>query len=85
MLCTCNALITTALFPTSTRYFPNQNFQSKVIIMTSTAIIKTTGLIYRFGKGQKTLDNIHCKWRRAAFMGSLVRTAPAKPLLYACF
>ena len=85
MLCTCNALITTALFPHFNPVISKIKIQSKVIIMTSTAIIKTTGLIYRFGKGQKTLDNIHCKWRRAAFMGSLVRTAPAKPLLYACF
>ena len=45
--------------------------QSKVIIMTSTAIIKTTGLSYRFAKGQKTLDNIHLQVEKGSIYGFL--------------
>ena len=39
--------------------------------MTSTAIIKTTGLTYRFSKGQKTLDNIHLEVEKGSIYGFL--------------
>jgi ABC-2 type transport system ATP-binding protein len=52
-------------------YFPTKNLKSKVIIMTGTAIIKTTALNYRFGKGPKTLDNIHLQVEKGSIYGFL--------------
>jgi lantibiotic transport system ATP-binding protein len=39
--------------------------------MTSTAIIKSTGLTYRFSKGQKTLDNINLEVEKGSIYGFL--------------
>lgn len=39
--------------------------------MTSTAIIKTTGLNYRFSKGQITLNNIHLEVEKGSIYGFL--------------
>ena len=39
--------------------------------MTSTAIIKTTGLTYHFSKGQKTLDNINLQEEKGSIYGFL--------------
>jgi ABC-type multidrug transport system ATPase subunit len=48
-----------------------KNLPSKVMSMTSTAIIKTTALSYRFGKGPKTLDNINLEVERGSIYGFL--------------
>jgi ABC-2 type transport system ATP-binding protein len=59
------------LFPHFNPVISKIKIQSKVIIMTSTAIIKTTGLSYRFAKGQKTLDNIHLQVEKGSIYGFL--------------
>jgi lantibiotic transport system ATP-binding protein len=39
--------------------------------MTSTAIVKSTGLTYRFNKGEKTLDNINLQVEKGSIYGFL--------------
>jgi hypothetical protein len=58
--------------------FIERDHQPLIIVMSSTATIKTTALNYSFNKRQKTLDNINLEVERAASMDFWGLTEPVK-------